>query len=157
MNGRTVQSLEEDHSSVYPSQYHAITKGGIYSLFTAAVTTFVLPATTRDIGEQLSHQHAAQKVNNRQALLQIVSSIRFLSRQGLAMRGDGDESDGNLNQLLRMKAEGDPNLAEWLKSKENVYTSPDIQNEILIVMGLPPNTARNCHRAPEFPLHHCDG
>ena len=42
----------------------------------------------------------------------------------------------NLKQLLQMKAEEDPNLAEWLKRKENVYTSPDIQNEIIKVMGL---------------------
>ena len=34
-----------------------------------------------------------------------------------------------------MKAEEDPNLAEWLKRKENVYTSPDIQNEVIKVMG----------------------
>ena len=52
------------------------------------------------------------------------------------MRGDGDESNGILKQLLRMKAEEDPNLAEWLKRKENVYTSPDVQNELLKVMGL---------------------
>ena len=95
-----------------------------------------LPATTKDIGDQLSHLHASQKVKNRNALLQIVSSIRYLSRQGLALRGDGDESNGNLKQLLRMKAEEDPNLAEWLKRKENVYTSPDVQNELLKVMGL---------------------
>ncbi len=95
-----------------------------------------LPSTTRDIGEQLSQQHAAQKLKNRQALCQILSSIRFLSRQGLAMRGDGNESDGNLQQLLRMKAEEDPNLAQWLKRKEDVYTSPDIQNEVIKVMGL---------------------
>ena len=49
---------------------------------------------------------------------------------------DGDESNGNLKQLLCMKAEEDPNLAEWLKRKENVYTSPDVQNELLKVMGL---------------------
>ena len=36
---------------------------------------------------------------------------------------------GYLHQLLLMKAEQDPNLAEWLQGKENVYTSPDIQNE----------------------------
>ena len=95
-----------------------------------------LPSTTRDIGELLSQQHAAQKLKNRQALYQILSSIKFLGRQGLAIRGDGDESDGNLKQLLQMKAEEDPNLAEWLKRKENVYTSPDIQNEIIKVMGL---------------------
>ena len=50
-----------------------------------------LPATMKDIGEQLSHLHASQKINNRKALLQIILSIRYLSRQGLALRGDGDE------------------------------------------------------------------
>ena len=85
------------------------------------------PATTRDISEQLSSQHAPQKVKNTEALLQIMSCIPFLSRQGLAMRGDGDESDGNLQQLLCMTAADSPNLADWLKRKENVYTSPDIQ------------------------------
>jgi hypothetical protein len=95
-----------------------------------------LPSTTRDIGEQLSQQHAAQKLKNRQALYQILSLIRFLGRQGLAVRGDGNESDGNFQQLLRMKAEDDPNLAEWLQRKENVYTSPAIQNEIIKVMCL---------------------
>ena len=59
-----------------------------------------LPATTRDVGEHLSHEHAVQKVNNQQTLLQVLSSVRFLSRQGLAFRADGDESDGNLQQLL---------------------------------------------------------
>ena len=95
-----------------------------------------IPSTTGDIGEQLSLKHAAQKVKNRQALLQIMSCVRFLCRQGLAMRGDGDESDSNLHQLLRMKAEDDPNLKNWLKRKENVYTSPDIQNEIVKVLAL---------------------
>ena len=41
-----------------------------------------------------------------------------------------------MKQLRQMKAEDDAILAEWLKRKENVYTSPDIQNEILKVMGL---------------------
>lgn len=88
------------------------------------------------IGEQLSRQHAIQKIRNRDALYQIISSIRFLSRQGLALRGDGCERDGNLTQLLLMKAESDPSLSEWMKRKENVYTSPDIQNEILMVLGV---------------------
>ena len=35
-----------------------------------------------------------------------------------------------------MKAEEDPNLDEWMHQKENVYTSPEIQNEIVNVMGL---------------------
>ena len=85
-----------------------------------------LPSTTRDIGEQLSQQHSTQKLKNRQALYQILSSMKFLGRQGLAIRGDGNESDGNLQQLLRMKAEEDPNLSEWLKRKENVYLKAGI-------------------------------
>ena len=36
-----------------------------------------------------------------------MSSIQFLSRQGLAMRSDGDKSDSKLHQLLSMKAEED--------------------------------------------------
>ena len=35
-----------------------------------------------------------------------------------------------------MKAHDDPNLASWLKRKENVYTSATIQNEIIKIMGI---------------------
>ncbi|XP_062523064.1 zinc finger MYM-type protein 1-like [Corticium candelabrum] len=35
-----------------------------------------------------------------------------------------------------MKAETDYNLAAWLERKDNTYTSPTFQNEILKVMGL---------------------
>lgn len=95
-----------------------------------------LPKTTRDIGEQLSQQHASQKQKNRDALHEIMSSARFLCRQGLALRGNRDERDSKFMQLLRMKAERDPNLLEWLKRKENVYTSPIIQNEIIKTFGI---------------------
>ena len=66
----------------------------------AVEVIITLPLTTRDIGEQLSQQHATQKLNNRQSLYQIISSMRYLGRQGLAFRGDGNESDGNFHQLL---------------------------------------------------------
>ena len=95
-----------------------------------------IPSTTQDLGVQLSKQYAAQKRKNTQALFQIFSSIKFLCRQGLSLRGDGTETDGNLQQLLKMKAKEDPNLAEWLRRKENVYTSPEIQNEIIKHMGI---------------------
>ena len=62
--------------------------------------------------------------------------MKYLSRQGLPFRGDKDESDSNIIQLLKMKAEVDPLLAEWLKRKENVYTSSTIQNEMIKLMGL---------------------
>ena len=45
------------------------------------------------MGEQLSNLHAADKMKNSKAILQIVSVIAFLCRQGLAMRGANDETD----------------------------------------------------------------
>ena len=97
----------------------------------------VLPATTRDIGEHLSHEYASQKLKNQQALYQIISCLRYLCRQGLAFRDDADECDNNLHQLLHLKSESDCNLAAWLKRKGNVYTSSDIQNELIkLLMGI---------------------
>ena len=61
----------------------------------AVEVMIALPSTTHDIHEQLSQQHAAQKLRNSKALYQILSSIKFLCRQRIALRGDGDESDGN--------------------------------------------------------------
>ena len=54
-----------------------------------------LPVTTRDIGEQLSSQHAREKEQNWQMLLKIISCVRFLTRQGLSLLGDGDEKKNN--------------------------------------------------------------
>ena len=62
-----------------------------------------LPNTTEDIGETLSTQHNEDKINKRDCLLKILSSLRFLGRQGQPIRGDGDESDGNYIQLLTLR------------------------------------------------------
>lgn len=109
-----------------------------------------LPATTRNVGEQLSQQHASNKDKNRDALHQIFTSIKFLCRQGLALRGDGCESDSNFKVLLSILAEIDQNLFEWMKRKENVYTSPVIQNEIVKVMGVKVlrDLSRDLQRSP---------
>ena len=59
----------------------------------AVEVILTLSLTTCDIGKQLTQQHAAEKLNNWQALYQIISSVSFLGRQGLSLRGDGNESD----------------------------------------------------------------
>ena len=84
----------------------------------------------------LSKQPATEKQNNRHCLLEIIQCIRFLCRQGLALRGDDDDQDGNLKQLIHMKAYSDTMLKNWLVKKDNVYTSPEIQNEIIQTMSL---------------------
>ena len=50
-----------------------------------------LPRTTRDIGEQLSSAHAEEKLRNRVYLLKVFQTIQFLTRQGLALRGDQND------------------------------------------------------------------
>ena len=96
-----------------------------------------LPSSTINVGELLTHEYAKEKECNRRMLIKVMSSIRFLARQGLALRGDGNEElDGNFYQMLKLKAEEDPRVYDWLKKKTNKYTSHDIQNEILKVMAV---------------------
>ena len=68
--------------------------------------------------------------------LRILENIRFLARQGLAIRGHGDDSDSNFMQLLRLRASDCPDLLSWMEKKTNNYMSPVIQNECLKIMCL---------------------
>ena len=65
-------------------------------------------ASRVDVGDMLSKQAATEKQQNRQYLLKVLSSIRFLTRQGLPLHGDGDETDSNLHQLLVLRGEDYP-------------------------------------------------
>ncbi len=96
-----------------------------------------LPATTQDIGEQLSRQHVQEKEKNRRMLQKIISCIRFLARQGLPLRGDGDEQNSNFLALLSLREEDDSAIGEWVRVKRGGvnYTSHQIQNEILKIMA----------------------
>lgn len=66
-------------------------------------------------------------------LLKIISSLRFLARQGLAIRGH-ESTEGNFTQLLNLRAQDCDELTRWLK-RAKPYTSPDIQNELLQLMA----------------------
>ena len=54
-----------------------------------------------------------------------LSSLRYLTRQGLAVRGH-DSSEGNLFQLLQLRSEDDAPLSVWL---------PEIVNEQIQLMA----------------------
>ena len=67
----------------------------------------------------------------------IISTIKYLVCQGIALRGK-DEKSGNFIKLLRLQAESnDNNLKSWLakfdgeKTRQRLYLSDDIQNEII--------------------------
>ena len=91
-----------------------------------------IPSTSRDVGKMLSADLANVKAENRKTLRVIFSSIRFLSRQGLALRGRfkaGENSekraefDLNLIQLLRTRGEDDPAILQWLQRSQDKFTS----------------------------------
>ena len=90
--------------------------------------------------EMLCDSYALEKVENRKKLSVIIGTIRFLGRQGLALRGhqktctsnptESGELDSNFVQLLRLRAEDNEGLHKFLNKKQDCFTSPDIQNEI---------------------------
>ena len=59
-----------------------------------------------------------------------------MTRQGLPLRGhfeDVDHLDGNFYKLLLLRTDDYPELKSWIYKKE--YTSPDIINEVITIMG----------------------
>ncbi len=102
----------------------------------AVLKMITMPASSMNVAESLSAQLAKEKLDHRQCFLMILSNIRFLARQGLPLRGHGDEKDSNFLQLMKLRGENDPRIPDWLDKKTNKYTAPDIQNEILKVMAL---------------------
>ena len=65
-------------------------------------------------------------------LLKQLSSLRFLLRQGLAIRGH-TEAEGNLIQLMTLRSEDCPGLKTWLNKHQ--YLSHGIVNEMIMLMG----------------------
>ena len=51
--------------------------------------------------------------------LKLMSSVKYLAREGLAFRSSGDESDSNFLQLLMHQAENCPKL-KILLQKTNI-------------------------------------
>ncbi|XP_057312165.1 zinc finger MYM-type protein 1-like [Hydractinia symbiolongicarpus] len=73
-------------------------------------------------------------------LLKLLQSVRYLGRQSLPFRGNLDEEthselNSNFHQLLLLRCEDDKELSAWLAKNQN-YTSPAIQNEMLRIEAL---------------------
>ena len=94
-----------------------------------------MPRKCAGIGEKLSAYHSEEKSKNRQIFLTILRNIRFLARQGLALRGSIEE-ESNFIQLLKLEGEVDSQIEKWLKKKSGKYTHPEIKNECLQLMSL---------------------
>ena len=46
------------------------------------------------------------------------------------------EENSNFHQLLKLRAQENPEITEWLQKRDEKYTSPEIQNETLEAMAL---------------------
>ncbi len=97
------------------------------------VAHHVHPSLPKSINAQLSSVLATAQEEARSNLQKILSSVKYLAQQGLALRGHGNE-EGNFHYLLLLKAEDDPALGHWLKWNHS-YTSPVVQNEMLSLMS----------------------
>ncbi|CAB4016965.1 zinc finger MYM-type 1-like isoform X1 [Paramuricea clavata] len=88
-----------------------------------------------NVGAQLNDKYKGNQELHRYLFLKQLSSLKYLVRQGLALRGH-ERIDSNLIQLLKTRAEDVPELNNWIENRQ--YLSPIIINELLEMMG---NTA----------------
>ena len=88
-----------------------------------------------NVDEMLSQVHSNQKKLNGRMLMIIMQNVRFLSRQGLALTGHGDD-ESNFTQLLKFRSVDQTDICDWLAKKGgDKYICPEVQNEILTLMS----------------------
>ena len=91
------------------------------------------PETVCYVDESFDETLICEKSRNRQILLTILRNIQFLSRQGLALRGNNNE--GNFEQLMKLSAKVDTRITFWMEKKREKYLHHDTQNEIIRLMA----------------------
>ena len=73
-----------------------------------------------------------EQKQSRTCLLKLISSLKYLAGQGLAIQWRSS-CDGNVIELLNLRSEDVEGLRSWLARKHN-YTSHHIQNDIRRIM-----------------------
>lgn len=92
------------------------------------------------VDELLDKQLKQNKVDAHDMLVYVIEAIRFLAKQGLPFRGsfvkDAEigEPESNLWAVLQSFTSFSDRLSTLLK-RAHTYTAPDLQNELLNIMG----------------------
>ena len=93
-----------------------------------------------DIMEMTVSELQKQRTVERKYVIKIMECIRYLSRQGIALRGDN--GNDNLRQLLKLVCKGDPELMKRLDNEgvsihswQKKYLHNDFQNELIELMA----------------------
>jgi hypothetical protein len=81
------------------------------------------------VNAQLFQKKLVEQECARRCLHKVFTSVRFLLGQGLAFRGHSSDS-GNFSQLLKLQAEYDSDLRQYL-SRDTNFISPQGQEEIM--------------------------
>ena len=86
-----------------------------------------------NVATQINSKHSESQMVSREMLLKLLSSMRYLARQGLPLRGHATD-DGNFYWLVCLFSEDDSDLQKWISQKK-AYMSHDVQNECLQLMA----------------------
>ena len=68
--------------------------------------------------------------------MKILQNVVYLGRQGLKLRGDGDDKSGNFCRLILLRALVDSSLLKWINKSYGRHMSSTSQNEILKLLAL---------------------
>ena len=82
---------------------------------------------------KVNAQHDSDRKLATRCLVEIFTTLKFLARQGIAIRGH-ENKNSNFHQLLQLRTRDNKELAEWLQRK-TTWTSVEIQNEMLELMA----------------------
>jgi hypothetical protein len=86
-----------------------------------------------NVTRQLFQQKEEEMAFATRCLHHLFTSLQYLLKQGLALRGH-DDAAGNLEQLLQLRSSDLPELSTWL-TRSTKWLSHDIQNEIMELMS----------------------
>ncbi len=93
------------------------------------------------VSDQLGNARAEQVASNRHYIKTIAEVILLCARQDISLRGHREAMDstnrGNFLEMLSLVAKHDDSVQQHIKNnpRNATYTSPDIQNALLNVMG----------------------
>jgi len=108
------------------------------------------------VASMISSSHKRIAADNRYGLQKIIEVILLCGRQNIPLRGHVEERS-NFLAILHELAREDSKLANWLAFRtgsRRTYLSPDIQNEIINIMGqkLQNKIINDCRKARYFAI-----
>lgn len=98
----------------------------------SSIEFFQLRENSRPVISLLTEQSVNEQKGTRKVFKVVISSIRYLARNGLAIGGDTWDY-GNLIYLLQERSLENLAMKLWLEKRNN-WLSGDIQNEVIEIL-----------------------